>query len=141
MSRYYSLARPELVADLRRHLEDTKLEELELPEEPVLELLNSVSMAKRMANMVRYSFALSAGGWTIADLCSPFRRLSTPKGSARSRRTIARRTMLPRAAREGTLLHRLQEREERPRARRRRVARRRRPEGRRSRVLRVEQRE
>lgn len=32
---------------------DTKLEELDLPEEPVLELLNAVSMAKRMANMVR----------------------------------------------------------------------------------------
>lgn len=32
---------------------DTQLTELELPEAPVLELLNSVSMAKRMANMVR----------------------------------------------------------------------------------------
>ena len=30
----------------------TTLEELELPEEPVLELLNHVSIAKRMANMV-----------------------------------------------------------------------------------------
>lgn len=29
------------------------MEELELPEGPVLELLNAVSMAKRMANMVR----------------------------------------------------------------------------------------
>ncbi|GAA5862534.1 hypothetical protein JCM8547_002096 [Rhodosporidiobolus lusitaniae] len=40
--------------DLVKALEDrigTQLEELELPEEPVLELLNSVSMAKRMANM------------------------------------------------------------------------------------------
>lgn len=31
---------------------DTKLTELELPEGPVLELLNAVSIAKRMANMV-----------------------------------------------------------------------------------------
>lgn len=33
---------------------DTQLEELALPEGPVLELLSAVSMAKRMANMVRF---------------------------------------------------------------------------------------
>lgn len=55
MSRYFAFmpkSSRELLADLDRPLVDTKLEELELPEEPVLELLNSVSMAKRMANMV-----------------------------------------------------------------------------------------
>ncbi|KAK4049407.1 putative RNA helicase [Microbotryomycetes sp. JL201] len=44
--------------ELVHALEDrinTKLEELELPEEPVLELLNSVSIAKRMANMDLHS--------------------------------------------------------------------------------------
>ena len=34
-------------------IQDTKLIELDLPEGPVLELLNAVSIAKRMANMVR----------------------------------------------------------------------------------------
>ncbi|GAA5924907.1 ATP-dependent RNA helicase DBP8 [Sporobolomyces koalae] len=44
--------------DLVKALEDrigTQLEGLELPEEPVLELLNSVSIAKRMANMALHS--------------------------------------------------------------------------------------
>ncbi|GAA6060318.1 hypothetical protein JCM10212_002959 [Sporobolomyces blumeae] len=44
--------------DLVKALEDrigTQLEGLELPEEPVLELLSSVSMAKRMANMALHS--------------------------------------------------------------------------------------
>ncbi|GAA5961019.1 hypothetical protein JCM21900_002276 [Sporobolomyces salmonicolor] len=44
--------------DLVKVLEDrigTQLEELSLPEEPVLELLNSVSIAKRMANMALHS--------------------------------------------------------------------------------------
>ncbi|BGP13315.1 hypothetical protein JCM10213_001498 [Rhodosporidiobolus nylandii] len=44
--------------DLVKVLEDrigTQLEELDLPEEPVLELLNQVSMAKRMANMSLHS--------------------------------------------------------------------------------------
>ncbi|GAA5891409.1 hypothetical protein JCM5296_006517 [Sporobolomyces johnsonii] len=44
--------------DLVKVLEDrigTQLEELPLPEEPVLELLNSVSIAKRMANMALHS--------------------------------------------------------------------------------------
>ena len=34
---------------------DTKLEELDLPEGPVLELLNAVSIAKRMANMALHA--------------------------------------------------------------------------------------
>ena len=42
----------ELVQGLEERI-GTQLEELELPEEPVLELLSAVSMAKRMANMVR----------------------------------------------------------------------------------------
>ncbi|GAA5906574.1 hypothetical protein JCM8208_000484 [Rhodotorula glutinis] len=40
----------ELVQGLEERI-GTQLEELELPEEPVLELLSAVSMAKRMANM------------------------------------------------------------------------------------------
>jgi hypothetical protein len=39
-------------------IQDTKLIELDLPEGPVLELLNAVSIAKRMANMVRCFVAL-----------------------------------------------------------------------------------
>ena len=35
-------------------LADTKLSEMSLPEERVLEKLNAVSMAKRLANMVRF---------------------------------------------------------------------------------------
>ena len=34
---------------------DTKLQELDLPEGPVLELLNAVSIAKRMANMALHA--------------------------------------------------------------------------------------
>jgi hypothetical protein len=33
---------------------ETKLEEMNLPEDKVLEKLNSVSMAKRLANMVSF---------------------------------------------------------------------------------------
>uniref|UniRef100_A0A0K3CFT9 BY PROTMAP: gi/342321531/gb/EGU13464.1/ ATP-dependent RNA helicase DBP8 [Rhodotorula glutinis ATCC 204091] n=2 Tax=Rhodotorula toruloides TaxID=5286 RepID=A0A0K3CFT9_RHOTO len=49
--------------DLVQVLEErigTQLQELELPEEPVLELLNSVSMAKRMANMELHSEGFGA---------------------------------------------------------------------------------
>ncbi|KAM0749762.1 DEAD-domain-containing protein [Meredithblackwellia eburnea MCA 4105] len=44
----------DLVAKLEERI-NTKLEELELPEEPVLQLLSGVSMAKRMANMDLHS--------------------------------------------------------------------------------------
>ncbi|GAA5830913.1 hypothetical protein JCM11251_005074 [Rhodosporidiobolus azoricus] len=44
----------ELVKVLEERI-GTQLEELDLPEEPVLELLNSVSMAKRMAHMALHS--------------------------------------------------------------------------------------
>ncbi|KAM0792864.1 hypothetical protein ACM66B_002627 [Microbotryomycetes sp. NB124-2] len=49
--------------ELVHALEDrinTKLEELDLPEEPVLELLNAVSIAKRMANMDLHSQGFGA---------------------------------------------------------------------------------
>lgn len=62
----YSRSRFPPVANTHRPrlLADTKLEELELPEEPVLELLNSVSMAKRMANMVRPAYRALSGSFT-----------------------------------------------------------------------------
>jgi hypothetical protein len=37
---------------------ETKLEEMELPEQKVLEHLNAVSTAKRLANMVRNKLCL-----------------------------------------------------------------------------------
>ncbi|BGP29528.1 Putative RNA helicase [Rhodotorula toruloides] len=49
----------ELVQVLEERI-GTQLQELELPEEPVLELLNSVSMAKRMANMELHSEGFGA---------------------------------------------------------------------------------
>jgi len=49
----------ELVQVLEERI-GTQLTELELPEEPVLELLSAVSMAKRMAHMVRSSPCLSS---------------------------------------------------------------------------------
>ena len=46
----------------------TQLEELELPEEPVLEQLNAVTMAKRMAHMVSFDTVMfRIGVWTIPD--------------------------------------------------------------------------
>lgn len=44
---------------------DTQLKELELPEAPVLELLNAVSIAKRMANMVRFFLPLFLAALTF----------------------------------------------------------------------------
>ena len=46
---------------LINELADTKLSEMVLPEEQVLEKLNAVSTAKRLANMVRFISILQIG--------------------------------------------------------------------------------
>lgn len=54
-SSFYSCVVSSLTEEIRFVI-DTQLEELPLPEGPVLELLNSVSIAKRMANMSLQGF-------------------------------------------------------------------------------------
>lgn len=80
----------ELVQALEERI-GTKLEGLELPEEPVLELLNAVSIAKRMANMVRLSLLSLLLPRTELTLGIPSNRLWLLKDLEVNKRTIERR--------------------------------------------------
>ena len=65
----------------------TKLTEMDLSEEKVLEKLNAVSTAKRLANMVRRH--LDQGGTNSTDIMPCLRRNCTTRTLASARRSTS----------------------------------------------------